>query len=315
MHGRNPPATASELTNRDQVTKYGCPTSTQHRLPGDRAFAPVLTKSHDNGPWRAHRALTAEPALASCRGRLPLRGVEGVGHDPGRQLPHLDVLPLRHPAHRIEGLVCVPAALGHDDSLGLLDDRQGRQLGLQPRDSRVPHQVGTARRQPQFPDLPGLLRRPHLLALCLDLGLGGLNLRLGDLKLPGQFLRPEPGGLRLGVHLGEPPLTAAAICTHDSTIEPPIPRVHFPRIWGTWLASDTELVLILVGDASTRPPVHVEAGPDADSGRGLRLVEAMSDRCGWYPANAAGMAKVVWAEWAISPAASQEHFPRYGHGR
>lgn len=81
---------------------------------------------------------------------------------------------------------------------------------------------------------------------------------------------------------------------------------------GTWLASDTELVLILVGDASTRPPVHVEAGPDADSGRGLRLVEAMSDRWGWYPANAAGMAKVVWAEWAISPAASQEHFPRKG---
>lgn len=72
-----------------------------------------------------------------------------------------------------------------------------------------------------------------------------------------------------------------------------------------WLASDTELVLVLVGDASTRPPVHVELSPDADSGRGLRLVEAMSNRWGWYPANAAGMAKVVWAEWAVLPVASQ----------
>jgi len=82
-----------------------------------------------------------------------------------------------------------------------------------------------------------------------------------------------------------------------------------------WLASDTELVLILVGDASTRPPLHVEAGPDSDSGRGLRLVEAMSGRWGWYPVNAAGMAKVVWAEWTVKPAASPEPLARRGDGR
>jgi hypothetical protein len=82
-----------------------------------------------------------------------------------------------------------------------------------------------------------------------------------------------------------------------------------------WLASDTELVLVLVGDASPRPPVQVDAGPDSDSGRGLCLVEAMSGRWGWYPANAAGMAKVVWAEWIVKPAASLEPLPRRGHGR
>jgi anti-sigma regulatory factor (Ser/Thr protein kinase) len=82
-----------------------------------------------------------------------------------------------------------------------------------------------------------------------------------------------------------------------------------------WLASDTELVLILIGDASARPPLHVEVGPDSDSGRGLRLVEAVSGRWGWYPANAAGMAKVVWAEWTVKPAASQGPLPRRGHGR
>lgn len=66
-----------------------------------------------------------------------------------------------------------------------------------------------------------------------------------------------------------------------------------------WLASDTELVLVLVGDANPRPPLRVDAGPDSDCGRGLRLVEALSSRWGWYPAQAAGTVKVVWAEWAI----------------
>ena len=65
-----------------------------------------------------------------------------------------------------------------------------------------------------------------------------------------------------------------------------------------WLASDTELVLAMVGDSSPRLPLHVDPGPGADSGRGLRLVEAMSSRWGWYPASAAGTVKVVWAEWA-----------------
>ncbi len=67
-----------------------------------------------------------------------------------------------------------------------------------------------------------------------------------------------------------------------------------------WLASDTELILVLVGDANPRPPLRTDAGPDADSGRGLHLVEALSNGWGWYPANAAGTVKVVWAEWGIS---------------
>ena len=67
-----------------------------------------------------------------------------------------------------------------------------------------------------------------------------------------------------------------------------------------WLASDTELVLLLVGDASPRPPLHVDPGPGDDRGRGLRLVQAMSSRWGWYPANTAGTVKVVWAEWDLT---------------
>ncbi len=64
-----------------------------------------------------------------------------------------------------------------------------------------------------------------------------------------------------------------------------------------WLASDTRLVLVLVGDAIKRPPLHVESAPEADGGRGLRLVAAMSSRWGWYPATGARLVKVVWAEW------------------
>lgn len=79
-----------------------------------------------------------------------------------------------------------------------------------------------------------------------------------------------------------------------------------------WLACDTELVLILVGDASSRPPLQVDAGPDVDHGRGLRLVEAMSNRWGWYPAQAAGTVKVVWAERAVQSSDRPRSVPHPG---
>lgn len=72
-----------------------------------------------------------------------------------------------------------------------------------------------------------------------------------------------------------------------------------------WLASCPDLVLVMVGDASERPPVYLDPGPDADSGRGLRLVQAMSSRWGWYPTVGAGLAKVIWAEWGQSPGADR----------
>ncbi len=58
-----------------------------------------------------------------------------------------------------------------------------------------------------------------------------------------------------------------------------------------------------VGDSSPRPPVVTKAGPDADGGRGLPLVEAVSLAWGYYYP-AAGSAdgeqrqmarKIVWA--------------------
>jgi anti-sigma regulatory factor (Ser/Thr protein kinase) len=61
-----------------------------------------------------------------------------------------------------------------------------------------------------------------------------------------------------------------------------------------WLVSDKAQVVIWVWDASPLPPVRADAGSDAESGRGLMLVQAISARWGWeFPQEIGG--KVVWA--------------------
>lgn len=61
-----------------------------------------------------------------------------------------------------------------------------------------------------------------------------------------------------------------------------------------WLVSDKAQVVIWVWDASPLPPEHTDAGSDAESGRGLMLVQAISARWGWdFPQDIGG--KVVWA--------------------
>jgi hypothetical protein len=69
-----------------------------------------------------------------------------------------------------------------------------------------------------------------------------------------------------------------------------------------WLGSDPHHVLVAVTDASPQRPVRLNPGPDTERGRGLALVEAFSNRWGWYPVRATGAAKVVWAEWLTSSA-------------
>ena len=61
-----------------------------------------------------------------------------------------------------------------------------------------------------------------------------------------------------------------------------------------WLLSDTVHIAVLVWDASPQPPVRTHIDDEAESGRGLLLVEAVSQRWGWYtPRDTPG--KVVWA--------------------
>jgi len=69
-----------------------------------------------------------------------------------------------------------------------------------------------------------------------------------------------------------------------------------------WLVSDRARVVILAWDASPLPPVPADPRADAENGRGLLLVDAISERWGWYfpgkqpSADAPGQhGKVVWA--------------------
>lgn len=62
-----------------------------------------------------------------------------------------------------------------------------------------------------------------------------------------------------------------------------------------WVLSDGGQVLILVWDASPRRPVRVEADEEAEGGRGLLLVEAISSRWGCYSPLDGTTGKVTWA--------------------
>lgn len=62
--------------------------------------------------------------------------------------------------------------------------------------------------------------------------------------------------------------------------------VHASRVLGQaspvrlWLLADAARVLVIVWDASPFLPVRAEVSPEAESGRGLLLVETLSDEWG-----------------------------------
>ena len=60
-----------------------------------------------------------------------------------------------------------------------------------------------------------------------------------------------------------------------------------------WLLADTARILIIVWDASPQPPIRADVSTEAESGRGLLLVEALSHQWGTSAAPAGG--KTVWA--------------------
>ncbi len=65
-----------------------------------------------------------------------------------------------------------------------------------------------------------------------------------------------------------------------------------------WLMSDRARVLILVWDANPRPPVRLDTDNEAESGRGLLLVEAISDQWGSFATQETG-GKAVWVVVAL----------------
>lgn len=61
-----------------------------------------------------------------------------------------------------------------------------------------------------------------------------------------------------------------------------------------WLLADPVRLLILVQDDSPQPPIPTVPGTDAERGRGLLLVDAVSSRWDWYVPSV-GSGKVTWA--------------------
>jgi anti-sigma regulatory factor (Ser/Thr protein kinase) len=61
------------------------------------------------------------------------------------------------------------------------------------------------------------------------------------------------------------------------------------------LTLDKGELAILVRDSHPGVPLAVQPGADDEGGRGLLIVEHLSDRCGWYPLNDPEHAKVTWA--------------------
>ena len=66
------------------------------------------------------------------------------------------------------------------------------------------------------------------------------------------------------------------------------------------LTLDQGELAILVRDNNPGVPMARQPGEDEEDGRGLLIVEQLSNRCGWYPLEDAKAAKVTWA--VISPA-------------
>jgi anti-sigma regulatory factor (Ser/Thr protein kinase) len=67
-----------------------------------------------------------------------------------------------------------------------------------------------------------------------------------------------------------------------------------------WLVSDLGQVVVFVWDASPRPPEQAaDPGADAENGRGLLLVESLSERWGHFGYDSDG--KVVWALLEAAP--------------
>lgn len=82
-------------------------------------------------------------------------------------------------------------------------------------------------------------------------------------------------------------LVTNAIAESVAVADPPLVRF--------WLLSDGVQVLVLVWDASPRRPVRIDVDDEAESGRGLLLVETISTRWGCYFPLDGQSGKITWA--------------------
>jgi anti-sigma regulatory factor (Ser/Thr protein kinase) len=82
-------------------------------------------------------------------------------------------------------------------------------------------------------------------------------------------------------------LVSNSVAASAEVAESPVVRL--------WLLSDRTQVLILVWDASPLRPARIDVDEEAESGRGLLLVETISSQWGCYFPLDGDQAKVTWA--------------------
>jgi hypothetical protein len=121
-----------------------------------------------------------------------------------------------------------------------------------------------------FPGGPGLPRIP-----------GGL------VRVAVELLVSETitNAVRASANIGNRP---AGTGQAEASQSPRAPWIRF------WLTSDRHSVLIQVWDGNRHHPIPQNAGPDAEAGRGLLLVETLSAEWGCYEPGGQG-GKIVWA--------------------
>jgi hypothetical protein len=88
-------------------------------------------------------------------------------------------------------------------------------------------------------------------------------------------------------------ITNAVVSTRDARYSDPV------RLW---VLGSGVGVLFLVWVATTPAPARRVITPDAEHGRGLNIVEALSDRWGSFHASGHPGGKVVWARAGSAPA-------------
>jgi anti-sigma regulatory factor (Ser/Thr protein kinase) len=76
-------------------------------------------------------------------------------------------------------------------------------------------------------------------------------------------------------------------------------RQPLPSPIHLWLHANHQGLQVMVWDADPQPPMLHAADGDAESGRGLQIVEVLSEYWGWYAAGDHG-GKWVWCELTIS---------------
>ncbi len=190
------------------------------------------------------------------------------------------------PSRTITGCLVPEARIYRPASAGGYAHHAGTARGADPGSSPAGQARGAAR-IPPFADGQGN-SLAHQWPLRSFLELGALPGAVPCARLHARQVLWEWGLATLSEHVE---LLVTELTSNSVTASRSLLRDSPVRLW---LLSDGKRVLILVHDANPKPPVPATAGDEDENGRGLLLVEAMSDQWSWYPLQETG-GKVVWA--------------------